>query len=154
MQVKTAGDPAESLSRYRAFAWMRQPPEAAQRPRAAELDQAVRDAVEKDLAAKHVVPAGDQEPDLLINYFGTSKTSVSYGYEPSTAMWGTSGYAVPHFERPYVSRLGSLTLQFIDAKTNRLVWEGSAEDAIGEKGASREQVTQAVNKMIEKYPVA
>jgi hypothetical protein len=156
MEIQTAVAPQAHLSQYKTYAWAPRPASIPAKPQhAAILEETVQSAIEEDVAQKGLVPAQDAPPDLLIGYYGTSRDSVSFGIAPSYGYgYGGGYYSGGYYKQPYVTREGSLTLQFIDAKTNKVVWQGTASDSISEAGASQEQVKKAVNDLIEKYPVA
>lgn len=151
-QIQTATDPQANLSKYKTYAWAPNPPLTTDGPQHSILDQTIKSATEQELADKGLVPAKDSRPDLLISYFGVSRDSVTYGAAPYSGYGGY--YPGDYYREPYVTREGSLTLQFKDPKTDRVVWQGTAAETIGEAGASQEQVQKAVSQLIEKYPVA
>ena len=142
MQVQTAADPQTDLSRYKTFAWA--PLEGSKTE--GLLDQTLRSSVERELAAKGMQPNAES-PDLLIRYFAASHDTVNYGPAPG---YGYPAY--PYYGNAYVTREGSLTMQFYDPKTRRIVWQGTATDVIGDAGASQKQVAQAVKELFERYP--
>ena len=152
-QIQTATDPQADLSKYKTYAWAPQT-SSPDRPQSSILDQTVKSSTEKELAAKGLHLAKDSQPDLLISYFGVSRSEVTFGapisYYPHPGHAGQGGY----YDPAYVTQHGSLTLQFIDPKTNRTVWQGTASDTISEAGASQEQVAKAVNELIDRYPAA
>jgi hypothetical protein len=155
MEVQTAVAPHANLSQYRTYAWAPKPASATDRPRASVLEETVKSAVEKEVAEKGLVPAEGAEPDLLISYYGVSRDSVSFGIAPSYGYgYGGGYYSGGYYKQPYVTREGSLTLQFTDAKTKEVVWQGTASDSISEAGASQKQVEEAIDDLIERYPVA
>jgi len=149
MRVQTASDPEANLSQYKTYGWAPTPPATPDRPQQSILDQTVKSSIEKGLAAKGLVPAKGAQADMLINYFGVSRSAITYG-STSHDYWGHWG----HYDHATVTREGALTLQFIDAATKRIVWQGTAADTISEAGASEKQIATAVKKLIERFPVA
>jgi hypothetical protein len=146
MDVKTGKDPQADFSRFRTFAWTEQPIEARQVRPSSILDQTVKASVERELPRRGLTPAAGAPPDLLIGYVAGAQTAMSY-----FSRYGHSGDV---FQEPYTYRLGSLTLEFIDPKTNRVVWQGTAADVIGDAGATQDQVAEAVRKILSEYPTA
>jgi hypothetical protein len=113
------------------------------------MDQTIKSNLQNQLAAKGLSPAApDTTPDLLISYTTKAKEGVEYGVAPYGG-WGwddeTAAYPV---------REGSIKLQFIDAKTNKGVWQGTASDVIGNSGETQSQVAEAIKDLIKKYPTA
>jgi hypothetical protein len=143
LSVQTANDPHADLSKYKTYQWAR-----ASTP-SSILDQTVKSSVEKELASKGLSPTEGTKPDLLVSYFGSARNEVNYYGSPAF------GYpAYPYYGSTYVTREGSLTLQFLDPKTNRIVWQGTANDAIPDTGATQDQVAVAIRELIERYPTA
>lgn len=142
MQVQTGGDPQADLSRYKTYSWA---PDVAPEPGTHRtlLDQTVVSAVQMELAEKGLTPAPlGTQPDLLISYYGVARNEVTVG----------GGYYGGWYPDTYMYRQGSLTLLFVDPRTDKVVWQGTASDAIGDAGASQEQVARAVDQLIQRYP--
>jgi hypothetical protein len=140
MRVNSAQAPNTDLSQYHTFAWAKQSSDNSS-PQSSILDQSVKTDVENQLASKGLTPATNS-PDLLISYSAKSKDSLEYGAEPG---WWGAPYA-------YTVHEGDLTLHFVDPKTNKVVWQATAQDTIGNAGESQKQIEQAVQAMIKKYP--
>jgi hypothetical protein len=139
LSVQTQKDPLANLSHYHTYAWAPETTPTGQHRPSSILDQTVKSSVERDLAAKGLTKAVTQPPDLLLAYSAGNRYVSSYGYDRAGM--------------PYNSYSeGTLRLDFIDSKTNRVVWEGTASDAVSSTGANAAQVTAAVDKMLEKYP--
>jgi hypothetical protein len=117
-------------SRYNTFAWA--PPDAlpAGDPR---LDQnpaftdRVRGAVEKGLSAKGLVPDMSASADLLVHYHA----SVSRRIDVDAAD-RLRGYCTPDgcLKESMVYDAGTLVLDIVDARTNRVIWRGWAQSRV------------------------
>lgn len=149
MDIRTDQDPQANLYQYKTFAWSPKSQPREGEPESSILDQAVKSSVERELAQKGITPASPADADLLINYYGISQTAVTYGAGPP-GYWAP--YDVPPYGPTYTTREGSLTLQFIDPRTNRIVWQGTAADTISDAGASQKQVAKAVTALIDRFP--
>jgi hypothetical protein len=149
MEIQTSSDPQANLSKYKTFAWAPQPSRDQTRRHASILDQTVKDSVERDLTKKGLSRAQGSPPDLLISYFGVSRDEMTYGFAP---VYGYGGYYSGGYNSTYITREGSLTLQFMDPETKRVVWQGTVADTISEAGPSQEQVSEAVNDLLERFP--
>jgi hypothetical protein len=112
----------------------------------------VEGAIEKRLAAKGFERA-DGEPDLLIHYHATVAQKLdireadrSYGncYDESCAA------RVSEFEQ------GTLVIDLVDRRTNKLVWRGWAQDTmtgvIDNQDRLERQVDEGVMKMLQLLP--
>jgi hypothetical protein len=76
-----------------------------------------------------------------------------YGYGPYETYygehWGAGGIATYTFEE------GSLVLDFVDTKTKRLIWRGSAKaeiDSVDSPEKSTEIIDKAVKEILKNYP--
>lgn len=69
---------------------------------------------------------------------------VNYGYWYSPAYYQTA--------RTEQYREGTLVLDFIDAKTNNLVWRGSMVDPVNDPARLGPQFAEAARDILEKFP--
>ena len=113
----------------------------------------VQGTVEKELAARGIELATSGTPDLLIHYHANIRQRIdvnridrAYGYCPETAC--------PPDTIEYEA--GTLVLDFIDARTNRLIWRGWAQKSIGDMLHDRDQmartIDEAVTRMLTRLP--
>lgn len=161
MQITSDHAPAvdfQSLSRY---GWLPDPRPKTGDPRldSSLLDQRVRRAVDAQLAARGYPEVSADEADFLVTYHAAleSKLDVdtiyrTYGYGYG---WGR-GYGPAEVDtvvRQYEQ--GTLLLDFVDPKTRKLIWRGSASaeitpDSTPEK--RQERINEAVARMLERFP--
>ena len=113
-------------------------------------------AVEKQLALRGFErPSSGMSgtPDLLIHYHASinrridvDRTDREYGY----CFDETCGARVHEYEA------GTLILDFVDTRTNRVVWRGWAQDAVQGMLESRDvmgkKINEAVTRMLEQFP--
>jgi hypothetical protein len=69
---------------------------------------------------------------------------VNYGYYYSPAYYQTT--------RTEQYREGTLVLDFIDAKSNNLVWRGSMADPVDDPARLGKQFSEAAKDILEKFP--
>lgn len=112
-------------------------------------------AVEKGLAAKGFAPSTSGTPDLLIHYHAsiTNRIDVNrvdrqYGYcYDAECQAGVIEYEA-----------GTLVLDIVDARTNRVIWRGwaqdSVEDALDNPDMMAQQIDEAVTRMLLMFPAA
>jgi Domain of unknown function (DUF4136) len=109
-------------------------------------------AIEKKLAAKGYEHAVTGQPDLLIHYHASVNQKLDvyevdsrYGY-----CYGNCQAQIVDFE------LGTLVVDVVDAKTNKVVWRGWAQDAmngiIDNQARLEKQVDEGVTKMMVFLP--
>lgn len=90
-------------------------------------------------------------------YFGSHYyTPYSYGYyyrNYPTYGYGYSGYPgyLTTQKQQYVN--GSITLNLIDRKVNKLVWSGTAEGDIYDPSQISSDLHPAVHRILDEYPV-
>lgn len=155
MTVSSHVERGLDFSRYRSFSWGPADALPTGDPR---LDQNpffkdhVQGAVEKQLALRGLpVTAGDA--DLVVHYHANVSRRINpnqadraYGYCPS-------GDCLP---APIEYEAGTLVLDVVDARTNRLVWRGWAQMGVENllHDADRMAVTidRAVTRMLQRLP--
>ena len=110
-------------------------------------------AVEKAMAARHFMHAATgTKPDLLIHYHA----NVSQRFEVQ-GVDTSRGYCYDNCE-PRVSEYeaGTLVIDMVDAKTNKVVWRGWAQDSmtgvIDNQTRLEKQIDEAVTKMMKELP--
>ena len=113
----------------------------------------VQGAVERGLAARGMELISAGSPDLLIHYHANiteridvNKADRAYGYCqgadcPPESIWYEAG---------------TLVLDFMDARTNKLVWRGwaqnSVEDMLRDKDKMAGTIDRAVAEMLSRLP--
>jgi hypothetical protein len=156
MTVSSHVDPGLDWSRYRTFEWG--PADALptgdvrleENPR---FNDHVQGAVEKGLLATGLVLASTESPDLLIHYHAniTKRIDVkhvdsAYGYCSQV----DCPDAVVHYEA------GTLVLDIVDARTNKLIWRGwaqnSVDDVLNDSDRMATTIEQAVARMLLRLP--
>jgi hypothetical protein len=154
MTVSSHVERGLDLTLYRTFAWGPADALPTGDPR---LDQNpffkdhFEGAVEKQLAARGI-ELTTTNPELLIHYHASitrriepNPTDSAYGYCAN----GNCGARVTDFEA------GTLILDVIDAHTNRLIWRGWAQHALGDMLQNRdhmaERIDEAARRMLVRF---
>lgn len=152
MNVGSFVERGAEFSRYRTYGWG--PAEALETgdPRLDNnpfFHERVRSAVDGLLAARGFERTTSGTPDLLLHYHAniTQRIDVNaidqrYGYCDEC--------------RSYVYDAGTLTLDFVDTRTNKLVWRGwaerSMEGVIDNQEWMEERIDEAVRRILERLP--
>lgn len=113
----------------------------------------VQGAVEKQLAGRGLVLVTSGAPDLLIHYHANitrrldvNRVDRAYGYCYAE---GCPGGVVEY-------EAGTLVLDIIDARTNRLIWRGwaqnSVQDMLDDPDTMAATINEAVTRMLQKLP--
>jgi hypothetical protein len=156
MTVSSHQDRNLDLSRYRTFDWG---PADALPTGDARLDQnpifkdRVQGAVEKGLAARGLSLASTAPADLLIHYhanitmrMNVNRADRAYGY--------CTQLDCPTDVVEYEA--GTLVLDFVDARSNTLIWRGwaqnSVEDVLDDPDRMADMIQRAVDRMLRRLP--
>jgi hypothetical protein len=113
----------------------------------------VQGAIEKRLAAKGYERALTGEPDLLVHYHASVSQKVDVYAADSRY-----GYCYANCEPPQVMdyEQGTLVVDIVDVKTNKVVWRGWAQDVmngvIDDQNRLDNQVDEGVMKMMQLLP--
>ena len=112
----------------------------------------VMGAIEKKLAAKGYEQAVSGQPDLLIHYHANVNQRVEV-YEADNRY----GYCYDNCQPQVVDYdQGTLVVDIVDAKTNKVVWRGWAQDSINgiidDQRRLEKQVDEGVTKMMSLLP--
>ena len=160
--IKYDFDPAAPLATYKTFDWYKPKKDRVgdAPPRMAGFtDGRVRDAVERELSAKGLRRETSADPDLLLDYFPvyqnrsyTTHTRVGFG----TGGWGWGARTSIGSSQRHRYKEGTIVLQMVDAKSNKLVWEGTAEGALtdlaGRPEEAQEAIAKAVKDLLAEFP--
>lgn len=156
MTVSSHMDRDLDFSRYRTFDWGPADALPTGDPR---LDQNpffkdhVQGAVEKQLFARGIELSTAGTPDLLIHYHANitqridvNRVDRAYGY--------CSGRDCPADTIEYEA--GTLVLDIIDTRSNRLIWrgwaEGSVDGVIDNQEWMEARIDEAVRRILERLP--
>jgi len=118
----------------------------------------IKDAVEKEMTQRGLVPATSGVPDLYLNYYflsGPNSEAQTRGqFIGAVPPWG-----VPDFEMTTTSlkifEQGTLMLDIIDGPKRQIVWRGIAEAEVDRQRTPVERekrLREAVGELLKKYP--
>ncbi|MBS2027205.1 MAG: DUF4136 domain-containing protein [Deltaproteobacteria bacterium] len=142
ISVRSQAAPDVNFAGYKTYAFF-----TALAPGAPEtvVEQDIRGSLERNLATHGMVPATGK-PDFLVAYHTQlqqklSATNYGYGY------WGGWG---PDF---YTYTQGTIVLDFIDPKTNKVFWHGTATSVVSHpENPDASKIDAAITKLLERYP--
>jgi hypothetical protein len=109
-------------------------------------------AVERQLTTKRFEKSTSTTPDLLIHYHA----HVTQRFEVNTVD-RERGYCSDNCEATVAAYdEGSLVLDMVDARTNKLVWRGSARSVVNgvidNQNLMEKQIDEAVRRMLDELP--
>jgi hypothetical protein len=144
---------ATGFTRYHTYEWV-----CGDAPRAVDqaLHDSVRDAIERELAAKGYQPS--ETPDFAVSFTLDARANVDVyygpysfypGYDPHPSVVYADGYDRSDV-RAYTD--GTLAIDVFDAQTGDPIWNGVAADQLGSGGATQEQLEKAVAALLEQFP--
>ena len=162
MKIQTEYNPKAEFAQYKTYAWNPTPAGPDQAPTA--RDPAVRAmivaAIDREMAKKGLVKVPyEDDPSFIVTALGWAQRQIevtNYGYVyAGSYVYGPygPGYAVatPAVEvRDY--HVGTLLLDFSDARTKELFWRGVASDTIQDVSTVRSTIDEAARKLLESYP--
>ncbi len=165
IQVSEDYDRRAPFTTYKTFNWMPRPEKMPPNARAALesnplLGKRIQEITDEILADKGL-KMSSEGPDLLINYYVGFKeridiTGWGYFYGPR---WGYYWpYLGPYDDYTYTE--GTLVLDFVDAKTNEVVWRGVADKALydyyyagsASRNFSERDLWKILTRMLDQYP--
>lgn len=89
------------------------------------------------------------EPDFQVAYHANVKGKIEtapLGYDSDLEMYAGREITVRDYQE------GSLVLDFVDRKSNELIWRGIAVGAIQDVDRIESQIQEAVDKMLQSFP--
>jgi hypothetical protein len=150
IRVSAESFPWANLSHYRTYRWWKPPPERGLSEREALIDWYVRNAVDRELAARGWVPDVRGTPDFVVRYevsLADGSTSSFQDYLQYRSEGGSKdmGEAFMGYE------VGTLTITLVDVESRRPAWRGHAS-AIVEQDARGKRIDPAVHEMFARLP--
>jgi hypothetical protein len=159
--VTTDHDPTANFANYRTYTLA--PPRNGERL-SPSSEAALRDSLRTELASRGMTeaPPGKASLDIVRHVFIQEKISVQqytdWGYYHGGAWpYGYGYYGMwPGAPTTYAMvdqyHEGTMILDFVDAKTKRLVFRGIGQAVVSGPESNAEKIRQGVHKMMEGYP--
>jgi len=156
MNVQSEHDEAADFSTYKTWDWLPASPDAPADSFYVDAfaDTRIRNAVEKTLREKGYEKSSES-PDFLVNYHAAlqdnltvTQVSDTYRNNPYAEFDWTSTYT-------YEWQVGTLILDFFDARTKRLAWRASVQAEVRQTDnveMKEDRVNKAVKEMLSKFP--
>jgi hypothetical protein len=156
MSVSSHVERGLDFSRYRSFDWGPADALPTGDPRLDNdpfFKDHVQGAVEKQLAARGLELSTSGTPDLRIHYHANIRQRLDVN-RIDRANGYCSEANCPSETIEYEA--GTLVLDFIDARTNRLIWRGwaqnSVEDMLHDRDRMARTIDEAVTRMLKRLP--
>jgi hypothetical protein len=156
--VRTDHDPGTNFARYRTYAF------GPLSQNVLALSPSIRAQIEssltQELAARGL--GRSARPDFYVAYHVTTREQISvqtfhdwgrwtYGGHRwnSYTLWRGSPTTTSYMHR---STIGTLVVDFVDARTDRAFWRGVASGTVRGTEANRQKIAEAVRRMLENFP--
>ena len=163
IQVNTDYNPEVDFSRYQTFDWAERAGSGDDALIDNELvDRRFRRAVESELASRGLERMRSGQPDLVVGYQLVLDNRVSY--QTVNTYYG-SGWGYRGVYRGGVATsqttareytVGTLIIDFYDARERELVWRGSGEGKVNQARnpeESQERINQVVTLILADFPI-
>ncbi len=168
IQVSQDYDLSTNFNAYRTFAWAPEPTQKSDDVLIDSpfMDRRIRNAIETTLESKGYQKAAGGRPDFLVTYQLVVKTQVEIDTVGPAFGWGVYPYGYWGYPYPYWGgidyttfinqyEVGTLLVDFTDAKTHQLFWRGIGSRRIYQQSTpekSTERVNRTVGEILAQYP--
>ena len=151
VKVATDYDSKTDFNQYKTFAFYKK---GIDKAAISDLDKRrILKAIEVEMLAKGFKKS--KNPDLLVSIFAKSRKQVDIDSRRgfNDFYWFPSYYSNDRI-RITKRTEGALFIDFIDAKKNKLVWQGIGRGSLKAINSSskKERITTFVNEVLMKYP--
>ncbi|KAB8198145.1 DUF4136 domain-containing protein [Marilutibacter maris] len=162
-RVRTELDPEADFARYRSYAFY-QPLAMEESGYTTYLTERIRASVRREMDARGYV-FDEQSPDLRVNFQAVVQEKTDVYSIPRTDMQYFYSYRHRHYvavpvwyDQAQVSQYteGTLTIDLVDARRNRLVWTGDAIGRVVQRSPQERSAAadQAVTAIFAQFPFA
>lgn len=121
------------------------------------LNREIEQALQNELTQRGLKPA--KSADLLVNYFTLVEDGVRVTETPTNIyVPHRRGYTVWTAYNTEIQEIteGTLFVDIVDARTKKLVWEGSAHGIVsrGDLERNKAKISKAINNMLAELPIS
>lgn len=153
MQVRSYQESGNQLLQYRTYTWADDGARATGDPRLDSnpfFERRLMEAAERELAARGYARSTSGTSDLILHYHASVNQRLDVGTIDRTLAVCRGCESQSLFDA------GTLMLDFVDARSNRLVWrawaEGSIEGLIDTQEWLEQHVDQAIARIVATLP--
>jgi hypothetical protein len=147
-QVKTDYDRSANFAQYKTYSWQKV------ETRDPLWSDRIKSAVDSALTAKgwKQVPS-DGNISLVATEVTTTQQTLNTYYNNFGGGRRFGGGFAESTTTPQVYKVGTLVVDMFDAQTKKLVWRGSASDALSNKSDKNiKNLDKGVQKMLKNFP--
>ncbi len=157
MSVSSHVEPGLDISRYHTYSWSAPDALPVPDPRLSEnpfYKDHIEGAVEKQLATRGFSMAS-ASPDLLVHYHAVIDRRIDVSRINREGLDCVGPDCPPEV---FEYEAGTLVIDVVDAKTNRVIWRGWAQDTVegvlNNEDRLARQIEQGVTRMFARFPRA
>ena len=151
-KINVDWDRNADFSSFHTYAWQQSP-----HPAQGLWNQRIVDGIDQQLAAKGLGKV-DKDPDLWVVYSESLKdqkqvVGTGYNFGPAWG-WGWGwGPGISTVQYTYITKEGTLVVELANAKTQQLLWRGSATATISDNSEKNiKTLDKALSKLFKNYP--
>ena len=152
MNVNSYAERGITFTQYHSYNWDAAGPAATGDPRLDNnpfFNERVQVDVEKRLASRGFEKAASGMPELMIHYHMSINQRVDLN--GADQKYGSCDTC-----QPYVFEAGTLIIDFVDTRTNKVVWrgwaEGAMDGAIDDQKLMEQRIDATVTRILERFP--
>jgi hypothetical protein len=156
--VSTDFDPSAPFNKYRTYTLM-QPNEEP--PLSPSSEIAYRDALHSSLGARGLREVADNADLHVLRHVSTEEklftyqtNNFGYGYGYGYGPYGAWGAFPLGYTNVSEYTEGTLVIDFVDAKTRKLVFRGIGKGTMGDPQTNAQNIREAIQKMMLAFPNA
>jgi hypothetical protein len=149
-------DPSAPFNKYRTYTLM-QPNEEP--PLSPSSEIAYRDALQSNLAARGLREVADNADLHVLRHVSTEEklftyqtTNFGYGYGYGYGPYGAWGGYPGGYTNVSEYTEGTLIIDFVDAKTRKLVFRGIGKGTMGDPQTNAQHIREAIQKIMLAFP--
>ena len=150
VRVNADYDKKATFTNYKTYAYLKS---GIDKVEISDLDKKrILYSIDEVMATKGFTKS--ENPDIIVNIFTKERERVEV-YQNYGFGWGWGPYWGMGINRPAVTTTpeGTLFLDFVDAKTKELVWQGIGTGYLTTDSERKdERIAEFVAKILEKYP--
>ena len=134
------------------------------------MEQQVKDAVSRELEKSAGWSESKNKPDVLLSYDVLVEKNTEQRndpvysepytrtvYNPYTRRYTTLYYPsqfLGYDRRERTVREGTVTITMIDAKTDKLVWQGWTTDQVNSRNLTKKEIDNSIRAIFRKFDIA
>ncbi len=164
-------DETVNLSNYKSFAWV-ETKDSGNEEKIKTMtltEQMVRKTVNEELNSEGWKEVRNR-PDVLISYDVLVENAVKestdpvysrpqnrYYYNPYSRRWSSIYYPsqfLGYDRNQYQTREGTVTITMMDAKTDKVIWQGWTTAEVNNKNLTSKEIQNSVRSIFRKFDVA